>query len=386
VSLIDKGNQVIKILILTDSFIGGAGGSEKHIKDLLQDLSKVEYQVDIVQLSNTLRIPFPEGTKLENRTYHHIPVKRVYGITGLLALKKLTHLVKSKQIDITLSFHEMSDILNALIPNRCIKLSSRRDMGFKRNSLLEQVIRFVNKKFTYILCPSIAVQNKVLSEGVSLDKTYLLYNGIDCNKFPTIQSHNLEQRSALLSEIGITPGDINIICIGNLNEWKGHKYLIEALSKVRDINCQLVLFGDGATRSVLEQQVAELNLENNVHFYGYSTEVKRYISAFDLMVLPSLTEGLSNALLEGVASGLPLIATSVGGNPEVIQDNTNGQLVEPSNASSIADAIPLFSPSRVNYQQISLASRKIAEDKFSLAAMLENYHLLFTKLIENKRA
>jgi glycosyltransferase involved in cell wall biosynthesis len=372
-------------MIITDSFVGAAGGSEKHIKDLLQGLSKTEYQIDVVQLSNTQQIPFPLGTKLDNITYHHFPVKRVYGLSGLSALKKVTRLIKSKQVDITVSFHEMSDILNAFIPSSCIKLSSRRDMGFKRNNLLEKIIRYVNQKFTYILCPSVAVQNKVLSEGLNLDTTYLLYNGIDSVQFSTIQKQNTEQRVVRLTELGFIPGDINIICIGNLNEWKGHQYLIEAIAKVDDINCQLVIFGEGSSRPLLEQQIIDLKLENKVHLYGYSTKVKRYLSSFDLMILPSLTEGLSNALLESAASGLPLIATNVGGNPEVITDKLNGRLVEASNAQAIADVIPHFLPSNTNYQQASLASRKIAEDKFSLNVMLTNYHVLFTKLLENKK-
>lgn len=371
-------------MLITDSFAGATGGSEKHIKDLIEGLPKNNYQISVVQLSNTAKIPFPSGTICDNTRYYHFPVKRVYGLSGLKAFKKLKQIIHNDKIDITLSFHEMSDIINALLPSVSIKLSSRRDMGFKRNKLLESMILYANKSYTRVLCPSIAVQNKVLSEGVAKEKTHLLYNGIDSGQFKTIQEYNLESRHELLSELGITPTDVNIICIGNLHEWKGHKYLIDAMAQIPKVSYNLVIFGEGTSRGDLEKQINSLQLNDSIHLPGYCTNIKRYLCAFDLMILPSLTEGLSNALLESAVSGIPLIATNVGGNPEVIENNHNGRLVEAENATQIAQAITEFLPDSKKYQQASIASRQIAEDKFSLVAMLNNYQELFHSLIESK--
>jgi len=373
---------VINIAILTDSFIGATGGSEKHIKDLVNGLHSSEFTIDIIQLSKENFIPHESGTSEKNISFHHIPVNRVYGFSGIKALFSITKLVKQKKIQIILSFHEMSDILNALIPTKVAKLSSRRDMGFQRNKVLEKVIRYVNRYFDSILCPSKAVQQKVLSENVKKDKTFLLYNGINSDSFTTTLEQSADKKCALFNELKIQKKDINIVTIGNLNTWKGHKYLIDAIKIINSngITSQLVIFGDGELRKILEQQIKDLKLEGNVHLKGYLPNARDYLSAFDLMALPSLTEGLSNALLEGAASGLPLIATNVGGNPEVVKNDINGILVLAEDANALAKGILQYLPNTEKHKQASKASREIIETDFSLKYMYAQYNSLFKKL------
>lgn len=373
---------MIKIAILTDSFVGGKGGSEKHIKDLLSGLDPQKYSIDIVQLTCKPDLPFPSGTNSDNLSYHHIPVKKVYGLSGIGALLTISQLIRKKKIQLVLSFHEMSDILNAFLPVKVIKLSSRRDMGFKRNNTLEKIIRFINKRFLMILCPSKAVQNKVLSEGISREKTFLLYNGIASESFTTAFELPTEKKIKLTSELGLDKDQVKLITIGNLNPWKGHKFLIDAIHimKQEGTNCQLVIFGDGPALATLKSQIDELNLEESVFLKGYCANVKDYLPAFDLMALPSITEGLSNALLESAATGLPLIATDVGGNPEVVKNGINGQLVPAENAIALAKALTSYFPSTTHYADAAKASRTLAEDNFSLNKMLQTYNALFERL------
>jgi len=373
---------VIKIVILTDSFVGAKGGSEKHIKDLVSGLDQDKYSIDIIQLSNTDDIPFPSGTRDANLSYHHFPVKKVYGLSGFKTLFAISKLIREKQIQIVLSFHEMSDILNALLPVKVIKLSSRRDMGFKRNQTLEKIIRFINRNFLLVLCPSKAVQQKVLSEGIPKDKTLLLYNGIDSESFNLALEHPEEEKAGLIAELGLSRDKVKLVTIGNLNPWKGQRFLIDAVGIMneRGANCQLVLFGEGDTFDALEQQVKSLNLQEDVFLKGYCGNVKKYLPAFDLMALPSVTEGLSNALLESAASGLPLIATNVGGNPEVVQDGINGELVPAEDPEALALALMNYLPSSPNYADAARASRTLVEKQFSLKNMLQTYSSLFERL------
>ncbi|WDE05004.1 glycosyltransferase [Thalassomonas viridans] len=373
---------MIKIVILTDSFVGAKGGSEKHIKDLVSGLDAQKYSIDIVQLSNTADIPFPSGTHESNLSYHHFPVKKVYGLSGLKTLFAISKLIRTKEIQIVLSFHEMSDILNALLPVKVIKLSSRRDMGFKRNNTLEKMIRFINRNFLLVLCPSKAVQQKVLSEGIPEEKTFLLYNGIDSESFTQALEQPKEDKARLISELGLQQDKVKLITIGNLNPWKGQRFLVDAVAIMnrRGANCQLVLFGEGDTFDALEQQVKALELQDDVFLKGYCGNVKKYLPAFDIMALPSVTEGLSNALLESAASGLPLIATDVGGNPEVVHNGINGELVPAEDAEALAGALMNYLPSSPGYSQAARASRALVEKQFSLTTMLQTYTSLFERL------
>lgn len=373
---------MIKIVILTDSFVGAKGGSEKHIKDLVSGLDTDKYSIDIIQLSNTEQIPFPSGTRDANLSYHHFPVKKVYGLSGFKTLFAISKLIREKEIQIVLSFHEMSDILNALLPVKVIKLSSRRDMGFKRNQTLEKIIRFINRNFLLVLCPSKAVQEKVLSEGIPKEKTLLLYNGIDSETFTQALEQPKEDKARLISELGLKADKVKLVTIGNLNPWKGQRFLVDAVGimNARGANCQLVLFGEGDTFDALEQQVKSLKLEDDVFLKGYCGNVKDYLPAFDLMALPSVTEGLSNALLESAASGLPLIATDVGGNPEVVLNGVNGELVPAEDPEALARALMNFLPSSANYVEAAKASRALVEKQFSLTKMLQTYSSLFERL------
>ncbi|WP_281560885.1 glycosyltransferase [Thalassomonas sp. RHCl1] len=373
---------MIKIVILTDSFVGAKGGSEKHIKDLVSGLDKDKYRIDIIQLSNTEQIPFPSGTCDANLSYHHFPVKKVYGLSGFKTLFAISKLIREKGIQIVLSFHEMSDILNALLPVKVIKLSSRRDMGFKRNQTLEKMIRFINRNFLLVLCPSKAVQQKVLSEGIPKEKTLLLYNGIDSETFTQALEQPKEEKARLISELGLKEDKVKLVTIGNLNPWKGQRFLVDAVGIMneRGANCQLVLFGEGDNFDDLAQQVKSLKLEDDVFLKGYCGNVKEYLPAFDLMALPSVTEGLSNALLESAASGLPLIATDVGGNPEVVQNGINGELVPAEDPEALARALMNYLPSSPGYTEAARASRALVEQQFSLKNMLQTYTGLFERL------
>jgi glycosyltransferase involved in cell wall biosynthesis len=270
----------------------------------------------------------------------------------------------------------MSDILNAMLPAKVIKFSSRRDLGFKRGKLLEIVIHFINKKFNLVLCPSKAVQQKVVSEGVDADKTFLIYNGIDTKKF-IIPTEN--KKKQMWKSLGLKDKCSHYICIGNLNDWKGHRFIVEAIGllKSKGVRVQLVIFGDGPARTGLETQISKLGLEDDVTLKGFCVDAKYYLSCFDLMVLPSITEGLSNALLEGAASSLPLIATDVGGNPEIVKDGINGRLVPIKNSKALADALEEYQPNTKLHQAAAKSSRNIVENQFSLATMISTYNNLF---------
>lgn len=142
-------------------------------------------------------------------------------------------------------------------------------------------------------------------------------------------------------EFGIPDGCIVIGSVGRLSPEKGHRYLLEAFAAVlkKTDNAVLVVIGDGVSEHSLKKQSQSLNIEDKVFFLGFRHDVHRILTIFDLFVLPSEQEGLPNALLEAFAAQIPVVATAVGGVPEVLDDGVSGYMVPPCRSDMLSGAI-----------------------------------------------
>ncbi len=167
---------------------------------------------------------------------------------------------------------------------------------------------------------------------------HVIPNGIDLQSL-----EGLPAKAAIREELGLGCDETIILFVGTLRAVKGVKYLMEAMSMIRQKcgKARLVLVGDGEERQSLETLVRELALGASISFAGrVSNEmVSRYMIASDILVLPSLSEGFPNAVLEAMAVGLPVVTSRVGGLAEIIEEGQNGFLVEPGNAGQIADRV-----------------------------------------------
>ena len=165
-------------------------------------------------------------------------------------------------------------------------------------------------------------------------------NGIDLEKFKNLSRKDIRKR------LEIKDNEKIITFVGTLRPVKGVKYLIKAMELIikKNENLKLMLVGDGEEREELERLVEELDLKECVKFIGrvQNEEIPQYMAASDVFVLPSLSEGFPVVTLEAMASGLAIIATSVGGLPEIIEDGENGFLVEPKNPKEIAKKVLLI--------------------------------------------
>jgi len=146
--------------------------------------------------------------------------------------------------------------------------------------------------------------------------------------------------------------------------------------KYRDI--KLLVLGEGKDKNKLEVQIRDFNLEKNIFLLGRKENVSDHLNASDVFVMPSLWEGLPLALLEAMICGLPVVATNVGGVPEVITDGKNGFLVEPKNSLILAKKIEyLLNLEPERRKKMGLEGKKIVEEKFSLEKMVKNYENLY---------
>jgi glycosyltransferase involved in cell wall biosynthesis len=169
-------------------------------------------------------------------------------------------------------------------------------------------------------------------------------------------------------------GPLRLVTVGALAPRKGQEYLIEALAKLnaRGVEATLELVGSGPDEAMLRRNAAGSGIADHVHFAGEQVDPRPYLECADIFVLPSRQEGFSNALLEGMACALPVVATDVGGNSEAIVEGEGGKLVAAGDPAALADAIAELASDRGRLVAMGRANRRRVAEKFSLEVSARN--------------
>lgn len=176
--------------------------------------------------------------------------------------------------------------------------------------------------------------------------------------------------------------------IGRLRSEKGHPYLLKAIAKIKDQipNFSLFVCGDGTLFRELHEQSEKLGIADRTIITGFRKDIPDILAALDLFILPSLSEGLGTAVLEAGAAGLPIIASNVGGIPDIIDDGKNGRLVPPADADALADAILYFYQNRETAHQYGTAVREHVRSNFSEQALGDKNEDLYRKLLRQDKS
>jgi glycosyltransferase involved in cell wall biosynthesis len=174
--------------------------------------------------------------------------------------------------------------------------------------------------------------------------------------------------------------------VGRLDHWgKGHKELFTAMARIRERHPVHALIVGGGRRAAEMQQLAEsLGLADAVHFLGPRRDVPDLLNAMDVFVLPSYSEGVSLALLEAMAAGLPVIATAVGGLPEVVTDGDNGLLIPPRDPDALAGALERLLADPAWARQLGAKARAHVREHFSLDRLGREINEIYKELAEKK--
>jgi glycosyltransferase involved in cell wall biosynthesis len=176
--------------------------------------------------------------------------------------------------------------------------------------------------------------------------------------------------------------------VGRLAPEKGFDYLIRAVAALTDagVDVGLSILGDGPQQQELETLVSDLNLGDRVHLVGHVTNPKPYYESMDVYVLSSLREGLPNVLLEAMAYGIPLVATAVAGIPRLIDGESNGVLIPPSDAKSIADAITQLIHNPCDREKLGAGGRTTVEQRFCFQTRMTKIVDAYEQLPGSKRS
>jgi len=211
-------------------------------------------------------------------------------------------------------------------------------------------------------------------------KLRVIHNGIDVAKFQSVT----DDAAATRASLGI-PADAPLIgTVGRLSEVKRQDVLIRAFARVRQTvpTAHLVLVGDGPLLKELQSLAAALDVADAVHFAGYQPHSGPFLRAMDVFALTSRSEGMPQAVLEASVMGLPVVASRVGGLPEVIEECVTGVMFPSGDDAALATALCDLLANPARRQALGAAARARVETKFSVARMANDYHRDFLQLLE----
>jgi len=229
----------------------------------------------------------------------------------------------------------------------------------------------IYSRFVKIIAISNFVRNQLAEMGIK--NVEVIYHGVNIDQYykqADIFEAMAEKRFAFERK-----NTFRIGCVSRLESLRGLEYLIKAVAILRkefdDID--LVIVGEGSQREHLQWVAEQLGVDNDVKFVGYKDNFVDWICDFDVFVLPSLRESLGLILVEALAYGRPVIATNIGGIPEIIENNIGGVLVEPQNPRALANAIYTLKRDPIRARELARAGREKIIEQFSLNKMLEEY-------------
>ncbi len=373
---------MVKIALLTDCLQNLHGGAEKQIFELAKGLLTQGFQVTIISLECEGCAP-KDIIEKAGINLVIFPVKKIYSPAGIMRGIRFKEYLQKEKIDILLTYHFSSDIWGTFFARMAgVKtiISNRRDMGFWRGP--QHVIAYmaINHWVDKIVVVADSIKKMVvISERVAEEKIMVIHNGVEVPQ-DDMEIHKTKDLKYLPE---VDNSDIVIMHVANLRPVKGHKYLISALAELVPIypDIKLILVGEDKTDTEIHKQVIDLGIERHVIFLGKRDNVSTLLKMADICVMPSLSEGMSNAILEYMAAGKPVIATDVGGNSELVENNKTGLLIEKENVAQLKDAILFL----INHPKKRIEMGKAGYLKtlreFSMQKMISKYIDLFNRYI-----
>jgi L-malate glycosyltransferase len=219
-------------------------------------------------------------------------------------------------------------------------------------------------------------------EGLDAAQIQVVYNGVTLE--PRLGA---AERAALRRELGFQPEDFVVGTVGRFDPVKNLPMLVRSLAaaRARESRVRGLLIGDGAEMAAVRALVGELGLAESVRLTGYRRDARRIVQCLDLFVLSSFSEGASIALLEAAAAGVPVAATDVGGNPEIIVRDETGWIVPSGSVDALQAVILEAAADPARCARYAESGLRRLEDRFSFAHMLEQYRQLYRSLLASPR-
>ncbi len=352
------------------------GGTQRHLQQVLALLDPARFEPRVY----TLR---PGGEVEDELRATGVEVaslgvgRSLSAPRSVRAMLRVARALRRDRVDVVHGYQWRPALVGALVGRLGgvrLRLASKRSLTGE-DGRARQAWRRIARQVDTVIVNADALR----AEGEQLGmrcRWALLQNGVDTERFH-LGPPGADARAA----IGLDPRRPVIGTVGRLEERKGHEQMLLALRALgagaNGERPQGVIVGDGPLRDALAAQARALGVADDVRFTGTVADVRPLLAAMDVFVLPSRAEGMSNALMEAMAAGRPVVATAVGGNTEVVTHGSTGVLVPPGDAGALATAVGglLHDPERASH--LATAARRVVTDRFGARARVAELERLY---------
>jgi sugar transferase (PEP-CTERM/EpsH1 system associated) len=373
----------LRIMHVLDSF--RTGGTEEGIRKLLSGLDPAAFEQVVCTVA-----PAPQREATTGRRV--ISIGRSGGGRQVLVgrLKRLfdrerPHIVHSRNWGAieAIAAARMAGVRAVVHSEHGLESSTYRRQPWRRNVIRRVCFAWADRVF--------AVSQSLrayYAQQLWIDENCMgvIPNGIDTERFRPLGDVRLAARR---QNLGAGPDTLVIGTVGRLDPIKDHRTLFQAVELLLALGLPvlLVIVGDGPERKTLEAEIEARNwLAGRTVFVGETSDIVSQLNSFDIFVLPSLAEGMSNALMEAMAVGLPCVATRVGGNPELIEEGSSGLLFEAGDPKTLASHLRALTSNAWHRRELGANARRRIEDCFTLHRMLNNYTRLYEEALSSRHS
>ena len=369
-------DRPVRICFLIDRLC--VAGTETQLLALINHLDRRVVQPYLCLLNGQDEIS--RGMEPADCPVVRFGVYKLRSVKALAEARRFARFLRCERIDILQVYFIDSSTFGALVG----RLAGVRHIIRVRNNLghwltpgLKWRFRFVNRLVTLTLTNTEAGRQAAMAqEGLPAESVVTLGNGIDLARFPDAPADDMPWR----------PGTRRVGIVANLRPVKGLDVFLRAAMLIHAAHPDTVfaIAGEGDLRPELERQTQALGLADRVEFLGLVQDIPAFLKTLDIAVLSSRAEGMSNALLEYMAAGRPIVATAVGGNVKLIRDGLDGLLVPPDNPEQLAEAIDHLLREPVLATQMGQSAYHSVREQFSWKSVARKYEMFWHGLASSR--
>ncbi len=357
------------------------GGVEQQLFTVVKHYDRERFTPIVCSLSDK----GPIGAEMESAGIEVISLGSLRHTFNWATVTTLTRIMRERRVTVVRTHQYHANLygrlaaIGARVP--CIVASVHntytRDRKLHRRMINHILSRFADR----VVAVSESVRQDIIKyDHLPKDKVIVIRNGIDLESFQN------RERSAVRSEFRIMDGVPVVGTVGRLTAQKGQRYLIEAFSQLAPDfpTAVLMVVGEGPLKGDLQAYAGRLGISDRVIFTGLRRDIPQSLAGMDIFVLPSLWEGMPNALIEAMAAGKAVVTTDFASAREIINSDRLGILVPPQDSSAIARSIASLLRDTTRSRRLGEAARETVRSRFSITRTVETYCSLFIEIMDGK--
>lgn len=368
---------MIRLCLLVDS-LGPDAGTERQVEETVRQIDRTQFEVHVCCFEHTPRLA---GLAKHAKTAV-FPLESVYSVQGVRQLGRFRDYLKFHRIDIVHTFMVKTAVFGVaaagILGGAPVVITSRLNTGYWYTPFYLKLFPILNRFTTRIMANSIGAKKIAISaERVPPEKVDVVYQGVDMDLYSRERGDPMAA-----AELGIPESAKVVGIVANLRPVKDHALFLDAAQRVAAAIPEAVflLVGQGDLKPELERRAVELGIRGRLYFSKPGHPVVDYLARFDVACLTSKSEGFSNAILEYMAAGLPVVATDVGGNAEAIEEGVTGFLVAERTGDALAAPMVRLLRDETLRREMGQRSWERCRDRFEMNHCIREFERYYRSL------